>query len=219
VNRDPIEDNTRSRNAQRRTQSIWRTLDLNLYAFLSNRTFDRFDLLGLETSEPGVADVTTDTSGITEAAGLAAFEGARSKLKDMCAEPCCKCRRWGAGHPREGEPIARSWDPCSPDDCKKEADNIIDSIKRTWDYNFSRGSNDLEHNVGGYLCWDWSHVFMQAMQRMFLKCWSSHEIAFDNVWSGFVFSPPFSFNGGSATERRPLNLPPEARTRPTPRAQ
>ncbi len=94
----------------------------------------------------------------TKESGSQMLENAREKLKSMC-DKCCpskKCK-------------------LDKDECKKEADKIIDMLLKVWGHNYGKGDNKSNDNVGGYLCWDWSKAFHKSIHRLDLEVWSSKE--------------------------------------------
>ena len=70
---------------------------------------------------------------------------------------------------------------CAPDKalCKKEAQRIADNIRKAVKYNSGRAQCTGKHQVEGYLCWDWSKAFEDAVKCAKTKKWSVEQVKFD----------------------------------------
>lgn len=111
--------------------------------------------------------------------GLSAFKSIREKLKELCNEPCCKCKK----DPKTGKPIPGTWTPCSPEDCKKDVDAFMDAIEKTW--RKFHGENTRRHpdrvrygdkeddTSGRYWCYEWAAAFRDCVNKYGKKCWNA----------------------------------------------
>ena len=88
----------------------------------------------------------------TKAEGAKALKGAAAVMKALC-DCCC--------------------DDCTPAQCAKEAQAIVDAIVKAWNDNYGNGSNTGENNIGGYLCWDWARFYRDAALSTKPKCWKA----------------------------------------------
>jgi hypothetical protein len=98
----------------------------------------------------------------TKAEGAKALKGGAAIMKRLC-DSCCKdC-------------------DCTPAQCKKEAQAIVDAIVGAWNDNYGKGSNTSKDNIGGYLCWDWARFFRDAANDAKPKCWI---VEYEMAWKG-----------------------------------
>ncbi|MBX9737356.1 MAG: hypothetical protein K2X32_10565 [Phycisphaerales bacterium] len=75
----------------------------------------------------------------------------KADLKNLC-DVCCG-------------PNSRSPGGCGARGCRIAMDEFFDNLERSWRRYHGRGPYDDGggDSVGGYLCWDWSRIFMNAL--------------------------------------------------------
>ncbi|MCK4830194.1 RHS repeat-associated core domain-containing protein, partial [bacterium] len=130
---------------------------MNLYEYADNNTVNLTDPLGLYP---------------TKESGAAQLAAASTVLKGLCEDPCCKCKEDG------------TWEPCKPEDCKADAQKIVNALVDTWNRNYGKGSCGPPHAVGGYLCWDWAGAFDIAANSVPSPCWKVKEAMVDDTTPG-----------------------------------
>jgi RHS repeat-associated protein len=122
---------------------------LNLYGMVGNDPVDTVDYLGLKK--------------LSKSDGVAALQAGLSMLEAAC-DKGCKKRFLGI--------FKRTC--CTPRVCKKEAKQIIQSLIEAWERNYGNGPYDDSapgsDTVGGYFCWDWSHIFENALANFKPDC-------------------------------------------------
>ena len=65
---------------------------------------------------------------------------------------------------------------CSVTQCKNEAIKISKAIQSVWRNKFGQGPGPNKRPlVGGYMCYDWTFMFNNALKRLNLKCHTFQE--------------------------------------------
>ena len=67
---------------------------------------------------------------------------------------------------------------CSNEQCKREAATISWRLMYAWQNNYGKGCySSVGDPVGGFFCWDWSKIFLQAISQANLQCFVGTEWA------------------------------------------
>jgi len=111
---------------------------------------------GADASQPVRASVSecSDNGKPSKACGAQRLSAAADELKRACDE----------AFPGKDNKL-----------CKQEADQIVNAMVKTWNYNHGKGTNTSGDNIGGYLCWDWAKAFSESAQGLNPKYWSVEE--------------------------------------------
>ena len=162
---------------------------INLYGFVGNDPVGKWDrlgravnplietLTGMDEKDPNKFPQDTPTHDV----GLASIMAGLALLETACDKGCpdreytteCIINEMGYEITRETFVDANP-NKCDKTKCKEDAKKAVDAIAAAWSRNYGRGPHWLYRDpVAGYYCWDWSNIFMDALESQNLKCLKS----------------------------------------------